>query len=70
MLGERHELVWEKHSPLRVLPAHQRLHARHLAGREVSLRLVVDGYLSLCDGTSQLRAELCYGWRIFTGEDD
>ena len=43
---------------LRMLPAHQRLDAPRLPGRQVDLRLVVDDELSVLDRVAYLRDEL------------
>ena len=57
VLGQRDELVRRQQPALRVLPAHQRLDAVDVAGREHGLRLVVDDELVLVERAPQLADE-------------
>ena len=57
-LGDGNELSRQYESALRVPPAYQRLDAAHLAGRDVDLRLIVQGQLALRERAAQLRFDL------------
>ena len=57
LLGERDELLRRHQPPFRVMPAHQRLDADHLAGAQVDLRLIDQGELPLVDRAPELGLE-------------
>ena len=54
----REELVRQQQAAPRVVPAQQGLEARHLVGREIEERLVVDPELAALDRPPQVGLEL------------